>query len=514
MEKISFTISILIILVLIGNGGMILVYGQNSNLAITHGVASGDVTANSTMIWTRSNNQKAIMNVQFDTSPNFTHPNSKITTVNGTTDFTGHVKLDSLNPDTLYYYRVWFSSPDNSSTSDTMSGTFRTALDHSSSRSISFAMGGDLAGQRRCSRVDIGYPIFSVIKALHPDFFIANGDMIYGDNDCPARGPDNVTGWQNIPGDFTNITDPKVNWNDLGQLKDVYLKHWEYDRADPHLQGLLQNISYYSQADDHEVANDYGGQWSYYTNETRDRPGFPNVVKAGISTFFDFSPIDRNQTDPNRIYRSFNWGKDMDLFILDAHSYRSRNSLPDTANNKTLLGKEQVNWLEQGLLNSKATWKVVSDDDPIMIPNCSKEGHNEPQGCDNWATDGKSKYSFAKERNQFLKFLDDNNIKNVVFVTTDTHFPSNIVLNQDFNGDGDKLIIHELVSGPLNSGTFGPDPIDRTVNATYLYKESGIFNFGYYKIQKQPDGKMHFISEVRGIEGITRPGSYLDLIPQ
>ena len=133
--------------------------------------------------------------------------------------------------------------------------------------------------------------------------------------------------------------------------------------------------------------------------------------------------------------------------------------------------------------------------------------------CDNWATDGKVKWSFANERDQFLKFLDDNNIKNVVFITTDTHFPSNIVLEQDFNHDGRKLLLHEFVSGPLNSGTFGPDPIDPTVNATYLYKETGTFNFGYYKIQKESDGKVHFIAEVRGIEGITRPGSHLDLKP-
>ena len=59
---------ITIILVIIGNGGMILnnysAYAQNSNLAITHGIASGDVTANSAMIWARSNDQKAIMNAQ------------------------------------------------------------------------------------------------------------------------------------------------------------------------------------------------------------------------------------------------------------------------------------------------------------------------------------------------------------------------------------------------------------------------------------------------------------------
>jgi phosphodiesterase/alkaline phosphatase D-like protein len=78
----------------------------------------------------------------------------------------------------------------------------------------------------------------------------------------------------------------------------------------------------------------------------------------------------------------------MDLFILDAHSYRSSNDLPDTHSNKTLFGKEQLHWLETSLLNSNAMWKVVSDDDPSTIPDCDKEGPHVTQGGDNWSTDG------------------------------------------------------------------------------------------------------------------------------
>ena len=271
--------------------------------------------------------------------------------------------------------------------------------------------------------------------------------------------------------------------------------------------------------------------------------GFKNLAKAGIETFFEYSPIDKkNKTYPEHIYRNFSWGKDMDLFILDAHTYRDRNDLPQisitnnnntitnpsSANttttyspssntfNKTLLGKEQLQWLKQGLQRSNATWKIVSNDDPIFIPECQSHDPFSPLGCDNWATDGNTTLNFVNERNGFLKFLDDNKINNVVFITTDVHFPANIALNQDFNNDGHNLTVHELVSGPISAGTFGKaDPLDPTVNAKYLYNEVKIFNFGYYKIQKNPaDGKAHFISEIRGTDGLTRPGSHLDLTPQ
>jgi PhoD-like phosphatase len=78
---------------------------------------------------------------------------------------------------------------------------------------------------------------------------------------------------------------------------------------DSHLQSLLRNTSMYSQLDDHEVLNDYGGNWTYYNDP--DTKGFQNMVKEGVNAFFNFSPIERNSNEHNRIYRSFHWGKDL-----------------------------------------------------------------------------------------------------------------------------------------------------------------------------------------------------------
>jgi alkaline phosphatase D len=246
------------------------------------------------------------------------------------------------------------------------------------------------------------------------------------------------------------------------------------------------------------------------------RAGFPNLIKAGTQEFFNFSPIEKNSDEPTRIYRSFHWGKDADLFIVDQHHYRSRNDIADTANNnKTLLGKAQFQWLEQGLLNSTATWKLVSLDDPITIPECaSKETSTTPLGCDNFASDGKSKMTFTRERNELLTFLDEHHIKNVIFIVTDVHFAANILVDHDFNGDGNNLRYYELVNGPLSAGAGEPGPMDPTINAKYLYKEGSMFNFGYFKVQQEDDGNVHLISEVHGVDGATRPGSHLDLIPQ
>jgi alkaline phosphatase D len=507
-------------------------FAQNNNInkmVITDGIASGDVTDNSAIVWSRTNG-KALMHVQYDSNPSFSRAKSKIVMVDKLTDFAGHMKLDSLSPDTLYHYRIWFSPAYDGNnvninsklpTSDFVIGTFRTAPHPwtTNNRTISFVVGGDLGGQNYCRRDGTGgiegYPIFSIMQSLSPDFFIFNGDQIYGDIACTVDGPTNVTGWKNMEGNFLGAADNKVNWNNQSQLQDIYNKHWEYNRADPHLQNLLRNTSMYSQADDHEVVNDYGGKWSYWTEATKNRTGFPNVVKAGINAFFNFSPIDRNKDEPNRIYRSFHWGKDLDLFLLDMHSYRSRDDLPDTPqNNKTLIGKEQLQWLEQSLLNSTATWKVISSDVPTTIPSC----FNKETGCDNWATDTTNSTfnkTFTRERSDFLKFLDDHNIKNVVVVTTDVHFPTNILVEDDPNHDGDKLIYHELVSGPISAIPVKASPPDPTINATAKYQESKIFNFGHITIQQEKsDGKVHLISEVLDENGLVRPGSNWDIPPQ
>ena len=199
-----------------------------SNIAITHGIASGDVTNHSAIIWSKSN-KYSVMNVLYDTNPNLTNPKTsqQLPIVNQSTDFTGHLKLESLKPDSVYYYQVQFSDPKNTSLVSQRSaiGMFHTAPESNNSISnksaISFVVAGDLGGQNYCRRAELsgGYPIFAVIEALSPDFFVFNGDQIYADYTCTANGPANVTGWHNIPGSYSSVTDKSVNWNDPNQIQ-------------------------------------------------------------------------------------------------------------------------------------------------------------------------------------------------------------------------------------------------------------------------------------------------------
>ena len=359
-----------------------------------------------------------------------------------------------------------------------------------------------------------GYDIYSTMLDLSPDFFIGNGDMIYADGACPAEGPEDDDGWENIPGNFPSISDPAVDWTDAAGMTQVYRDHWRYNKDDPHVQELHQNVPIYAQWDDHEVVNDFGAQWDFWNLDTEDRDGFPNLVEAGRNALFDFNPIDRNQAETDRIYRSFNWGQYLDLFIVDARSYRSLNHLEDTEENaKTLLGAEQLQWLKDGLANSEALWKVVSTDVPMPIPTGSNAA---VFGRDGWANGTASDFSaetgFERELTDLLSFLDDNDIQNVVFVTTDVHWATNIGYEADPNGDGDTLVLHEFVSGPLNAVRADPSELDPTFNPSTLYAEGQIFNFGYLRLEEQ-DGSVNLLVDIRDETGTVREGSEVVLTP-
>ena len=536
---------------------------NTTNFEISHGIASGDVTNQSAIVWSRVNDQPAQMNVEYDTNANFSNPLSKAAQANSTTDFTAQAKLDGLKPDTQYYYRVWFSASNivnntNSDTSNDLSatsdiaeqfevGTFRTApsfnmTSNSSSNAISFIWAADLGGQNYCRNADEGgYSIFKSMQSLSPDFFIANGDMIYADGACPIQGPvfnnstnNQTTTWTNIPGDFKSIADPSVDWNNVTEVRSIFLEHWKYNRNDTYFKEFLSNVSMYSQWDDHEIINDFGSKWPDWNLFSTDREGYPNIVKEGTNAFLYYSPVgsDNNnnidtENDPDtHIYRSFNWGKDLDLFIIDARSYRSQNHIADTPDsNKTMLGEEQLQWLKQELSNSNATWKVISSDVPISIPTGSNASI---LGRDGWAngneTNNYSYYTgFERELTDLLRFIDEQGMKNIVFITTDVHFPAFIRYNFDLNDDGNMTEIHELVSGPISAFRLGvPFPqLDETFNPSLLYGEGNVFNFGYIRIEDGRDneeeeniGKPHLIADIRDEKGIVRPGSTLDLRPQ
>ena len=305
-------------------------------------------------------------------------------------------------------------------------GSFRTAPEPDDSTAVRFAFGGDVAGQNVCRDLATGVPMFAVMRAANPDFFIALGDMVYADNDCEPVGR------------YGNDQHPLV----LGggaQNRSEFDQRWNYVRSDAAFQALLRQTGYYGVWDDHEVINDF------YPDSAGE------AYAPGKAAFRSWSGLSR---DP--LHRSTRWGRHAEVFILDTRSFRSPNSLEDGFG-KTLLGAEQRDWLVSELKGSDATWKFVVSSVPIAIPTgWPPEGPR-----DGWAS-GASETGYEHE---LLSILDDVGCTSgLIWLSTDVHFATAFLLKAPSG-----WAFHELVTGPMHAGLFPSRVIDETFHPERLH---------------------------------------------
>ena len=156
-------------------------------------------------------------------------------------------------------------------------------------------------------------------------------------------------------------------------------------------------------------------------------------------------------------------GKNAVYFQLDDRTYRdarlgTAGGADDVTSgrqnnvNRTMLGSTQLAWLKQTLLAQQAAgtvWKFIAVSTPIDQTGA--------------AQDAKSWFGgYAFERNEIMKFIADNNIRNVVFLTTDDHLTRMTALTyQTTFGDPSTTVAvpgaFQVVTGPIGAG--GPDAI-------------------------------------------------------
>ncbi|MFL6561839.1 MAG: glycerophosphodiester phosphodiesterase family protein, partial [Bacillus sp. (in: firmicutes)] len=352
---------------------------------ISHGVASGDVTDSSAVLWARTNGE-ARVEFEISTDSSFNH-RSMVQTAHTVSehDYTVTVNINKLKPDTTYYYRAHALSSDYA-----VKGSFKTAPEQNSLKPMTVVWGGDTGGQGEIPP----YKSFQAMSSLNPDFFLFSGDTIYADNKTPA------------------VPNPPSK-----TVQDFWAKYKE-NRTDAGLRSLLQKTGTFAIWDDHEVTNDFSGPSQ-------------ELTPTGLSAFKDYWPISSERSSADKLYHKYSWGNAMDMIILNNRGYRSPNTMADGPD-KTMLGEEQVKWLEQQLLESDAKVKFVATSVPISVPTGKETAR------DGWANGNQvNPNDVTGYENEFKKisdFIIEKGIKNVYFVTTDVHFAE--VIKYDANHDG------------------------------------------------------------------------------
>jgi len=146
----------------------------------TDGVASGDVTATSAILWTRIDRDTNVK-VEVWKDPVLKGMKAFQQTVpraSAAHDFTVKVDATGLSPGTVYYYRFKHDDTDGASFSDV--GTFRTAPSPDVAADLRFTFTGDADGTRDAS----GAPSrneFEVLRAARLEggaFWVFDGDTI------------------------------------------------------------------------------------------------------------------------------------------------------------------------------------------------------------------------------------------------------------------------------------------------------------------------------------------------
>lgn len=329
------------------------------------GVKVGEVTATSAIVWTRltanaarnADGAKAIgrgakevppmadadvralhgacpgaagrVRVRYGTKPDLADAKAtEWVEVTEKTDFAHSFALTDLPADAVVHYAVDTTDSEKAA-HGSLTGSFRTAVKPDAEAEVAFAvvtcqMYADL------DHAD-GFSIYPAIRALAPRFVAFTGDNVYYDNERPRA-----------------VTPALARY------------HWERMYSLPRHVELLRGVATYWEKDDHDTLKD--DSW----------PG----QKMGDLTFAEGQRIFRQQVPLGEtIYRTFRWGKFLQVWLTDGRDFRSPNSMKDGPD-KTIWGAEQKAWLFRTLAASDATWKVIITPTPVVGPDREGKGDN------------------------------------------------------------------------------------------------------------------------------------------
>ncbi|MGO4354521.1 alkaline phosphatase [Rhizobium sp. RAF36] len=429
--------------------------GSSSRPVFTSGVQSGDVDVDSGVIWARVDRPSRLF-VEYSTTDKFANAVRLASLdVMPETDLAGKVLLDGLPPDQEIFYRfVAADLQDINSRSEPIRGQFRTAP--STRRDIRFVWSGDTAGQG-WGIDDEGMRTYRTIAYHRPDFMIHSGDTIYADNPIPDEIRLRDGGiWKNRV-----VTDEKRT---IAQTLSEFRGQWKYNLLDEHVTDFNAVCPVFYQWDDHEVLNNWSPSTDLRADDRYKEKSVSALASRASRAFHEMTPIRYVAEEPGRIYRKVSYGPLLDIFFVDLRSYRGPNTHAldrEITPQSRLFGEAQVAWLKRELVRSTATWKVIACDLPVGLVIWDdfgkRSGSESVSNGDNGAPLGRE-LEFA----DLLRFIRDAAIGNIVWLTADVHYTAAHYYDPGKARFQDFLPFWEFVSGPLHSGTYGPQELDGT----------------------------------------------------
>ncbi|KAB0490102.1 alkaline phosphatase D family protein [Pseudomonas vancouverensis] len=429
---------------------------------LTDGVQSGDLLGDRAIIWSRCD-RPARMVVEWDTRSLFTQPRRFVSPLaDARTDFTARVELSGLPADQAIFYRVQFEDAQSGVASEPWFGHLRSVPQ--ARRDIRFVWSGDTVGQGFGINPDIGgMRIYEAMRRRLPDFFIHSGDTIYADNPVP---PQLITEGGRVWRNVTTEAKSKV-----AQTLDEYRGNYRYNLMDENIRRFNAEVPQIWQWDDHEVVNNWSpGKQLDGRYQDKD---IHSLVDRARQAWLENAPMRlQSAEEGRRIYRKLAYGPMLDVFVLDMRSYRGAND-DNLGEMKPFLGREQLDWLKREMQASTAQWKVIAADMPIGLG--VPDGEVSP-GVARWEAVANGDPGPAQGREleiaELLGFLRAQQVRNFLFLTADVHYCAAHHYHPDRAAFQEFEPFWEFVAGPLNAGSFGPNPLDKTFGPQVIFEKA------------------------------------------
>jgi len=472
-----------------------------NRLTLPSGIATGDVTADSGVLWSRASGPGRLvanlLAVDDDGSPlrggrAFQRVLRGSAASEGT-DFTARINAKHLPAGTRFALTLHFEDAEGNA-GETAQGSFSTASGTgllSSGRvprKQSFVWTGDTAGQGWGINEEIGgMRGYAAMHATKPDFFIHSGDTIYADGPIAAQvtEPDGQI-WRNL------VTEEVSK---VAETLNEYRGRHRYNLMDRNIRALYAEVPVIAQWDDHETTN------NWYPGEILTDPRYTErrvdvLAARGRQAWQEYQPVSGLCTrtgdgstgfEPARIYRKISRGPQLDVFCLDMRTFKDPNTDGKETRLTHILGEEQARWLITEVSKSKATWKVISADLPLglIVPDGSVNQESLANR-DVGAPLGKE-----LEIAGVLSAFKRNRVKNVVWLTADVHYCAAHHYSPERAGFTDFDPFWEFVAGPINAGSFGPGELDGTFGPEVAFHKTGA-----YANQSPRSGENQFFGHV------------------
>lgn len=456
-----------------------------NRLTLPSGIATGDVTTDSGVLWSRASGPgrlvAGLLAVDDDGAPlrggRAFQRVLRGSAASEATDFTSRINAEHLPSGTRFALTLHFEDAEGNA-GETAQGSFSTApgtgliSSGRAARKQSFVWTGDTAGQGWGINEEIGgMRGYAAMHATRPDFFIHSGDTIYADGPIAAQvtEPDGQI-WRNL------VTEEVSK---VAETLNEFRGRHRYNLMDRNVRALYSEVPVIAQWDDHETHN------NWYPGEVITDPRYTErrvdvLAARGRQAWQEYQPVSGLSTrigdgstgfEPARIYRKISRGPQLDVFCLDMRTFKDPNTDGKETHLTHILGQEQAEWLIREVSKSKATWKVISADLPLglVVP----DGTVNQESLAN--RDAGAPLGKELEIAGVLSAFKRNRVKNVVWLTADVHYCAAHHYSPERAGFTDFDPFWEFVAGPINAGSFGPGELDGTFGPERVFYKTGAY---------------------------------------